>query len=150
MTDFGLEWVNGALLEDGTAVLQLLKKDLPARYPNIRFHVAHLGGDLPFMWRRLEDNYEGWGAFEHSPTESLRRMWFDAANFFDPSLFLASETYGASKILAGSDIPYFQEEKYVRASDYIRTSRLSGDDKALIVRHNAAALYGLEGSGATS
>lgn len=49
ITDFKLEWVNGALLEEGTATLQLLKKDLPHRYPNITFHVAHLGGDLPFM-----------------------------------------------------------------------------------------------------
>ena len=43
------------------------------------------------MTQRLEDNYPDWGAFERSPHESLRKMYFDAANFFEPSLRLAAE-----------------------------------------------------------
>lgn len=142
IADTGLAWVNGAPVEDATAVLHLLKANVPGRFPNIRFHVAHLGGDLAFLAQRIEDNYNDWGAFATSPMESFKRMWFDAANFHEPSLRLAAETYGADKILPGSDHPYFQKDKYVRAFDYIRTSKLSEADIAAILTTNVDALYG--------
>ncbi|AEX47310.1 hypothetical protein CDB402_2019 [Corynebacterium diphtheriae INCA 402] len=37
----------------------------------------------------------------------------DAANFYEPSLRMAAEYYGATQVLAGSDHPYFQEEKLI-------------------------------------
>lgn len=143
LTDHGLEWVNGAPVEDATATLHLLAADIPGRFPRIRFHVAHLGGDLPFLARRLEDNYEDWDAFPASPLQTLRGFHFDAANFHEPSLALTAETFGADTLLAGSDFPYFQGEKYRRALDYIRTSRLSAEDRAGVLRENALRLYGL-------
>ena len=142
----GLAWVNGAPVEDATATLHLLKADIPRRYPHVRLHLAHLGGDLPFLARRLEDNYEDWGAFPESPHAALSRMWFDAANFHEPSLALAAETFGADRVMAGSDHPYFQGEKYRRAFAYLRASRLSGPDVRAVLADNARALYGLDGS----
>jgi len=141
ITDHQLEWVNGAPVEDATATLQLLKADIPRRYPNVRFHIAHLGGDLPFLAQRIQDNYEDWHAFPASPRDTLRGIWFDAANFHEPSLRLAVETYGAERIIAGSDHPYFQDEKYLRAFEYIRTSKLDGRDISRILRENAEGLY---------
>ena len=44
--------------------------------------------------------------------------------------------------MAGSDHPYFQDAKYVRAFDYVRGSRLAASDVDKILRGNAAALYG--------
>lgn len=142
ITGHGLAWVNGAPVEDAIAVLHLLQADVPGRFPRVRLHVAHLAGDLPFLARRLEDNYEDWGAFPSSPLGALRGMWFDAANFHEPSLVLAAETLGADRLLAGSDHPYFQGAKYVRAFDYVRTSRLPGPDVEAVLAGNARALYG--------
>lgn len=138
----GLAWVNGAPVEDATAVLHLLKADVPRRFPNIRFHVAHLGGDLPFLAQRLEDNYTDWDAFPASPLESLRSMWFDAANFHTPSLVLAATTLGAGQLLGGSDHPYFQADKYLRAFSYIREAPLTPETVGAILRENAISLYG--------
>lgn len=138
----GLTWVNGAPVEDATAVLQLLKADVVRRFPQVRFHVAHLGGDVPFIAQRIEENFEDWQAFAHSPLEQLRTMYFGAANFHEPSLILAAETFGAAQLLAGSDFPYFQREKYLRAFDYIRGSRLSQEDIEVVLSGNAARLYG--------
>lgn len=147
IADHGLAWVNGAPVEDATAVLHLLKADVPARFPHLRFHIAHLGGDLAFLSQRLEDNHEDWDAFPSSPNAALRRMWFDAANFHEPSLRLAVETYGADRILAGSDHPYFQEEKYVRAIEYVRQAQLPEAQIRAILGSNAEELYSLsEGS----
>lgn len=138
-----LEWVNGAPVEDATATLELLKADIPRRFPRITFHVAHLGGDLPMLAQRIEDNYEDWDAFPASPNESLRKFFFDAANFHEPSLALAAETFGVSQLMGGSDFPYFQEEKYVRAFDNVRTSRFTDEEKKEILWSNAARLLKL-------
>lgn len=141
ITDHRLEWVNGAPVEDAIAVLQLLKAGIPNRYPNLAFHIAHLAGDLPFLSRRIEDNFDDWNAFPVSPNQTLQTMWFDAANFHEPSLRLAAETFGADRILAGSDHPYFQHDKYVRAFGYIRESALPARDIDAILSGNAARLY---------
>lgn len=141
ITDHHLEWVNGAPVEDATATLQLLKAGIPGRHPRVRFHIAHLGGDLPFLVQRLQDNYTDWNAFPASPIETLRTMWFDAANFHPPSLVLATETLGSDRILAGSDHPYFQREKYLRAFDYVRDAPLSARHVEAIIAGNATALY---------
>ena len=140
--DFGLEWVNGAPVEDAIATLHLLKADVPHRFPQIRFHIAHLGGDLAFLAQRLEDNYADWGSFEHSPGEALKKMWFDAANFHGPSLVLAASTYDPAKIMVGSDYPYFQDDKYTRAVQYVRDCDLDEDATARILTHNATEFFG--------
>lgn len=143
LTDYHLEWVNGAPMEDAIAVLHLMKADIPAKFPHIKFHVAHLGGDLPFLAQRIQDNYEDWGSFNSSPRETMRSMWFDAANFNPGSLRLAVETYGADKVMAGSDYPYFQDDKYTRAMSYITQAGLSDDEANAVLHDNAASLYGL-------
>ncbi|MEW6862395.1 amidohydrolase family protein [Trueperella pyogenes] len=140
ITDHGLTWVNGAPIEDGIAVLHLLKANVPARFPAIRFHIAHLAGDLLFLAQRIEDNYNHWGAFERSPRESLLRMWFDSANFHAPSLRLARDTVGADHLLLGSDHPYFQDELYTRAVTYVRDAGLPEEEVAAIL--SGVSLFG--------
>lgn len=56
---------------------------------------------------------------------------------------LAAETFGVSQLMGGSDFPYFQEEKYVRAFDYVRTSRFTDEEKKEILWSNAARLLKL-------
>lgn len=142
--------VTGAPVEDALAVLHLLKADIPDRFPRIRFHIAHLGGDLPFLARRLEDNYEDWDAFGSSPRASLRRMWFDAANFHGPSLRLAMETLDPHRIMCGSDYPYFQDEKYTRAVQYIRDAGISRAAARDVLADNARRFYGTALTGTTA
>ncbi|MER7053693.1 MULTISPECIES: amidohydrolase family protein [unclassified Streptomyces] len=141
INDHQLQWVNGAPLEDALAVLHLLKADVPARFPGIRFHVAHLGGDLPFLAQRIEDNYEDWRTFERSPRAALRNMWFDSANFHGPSLRLAMETVDPGKVMMGSDYPYFQDDKYTRAVGYVRDSGLSETLVEAVLSTNAMRFY---------
>ncbi|MGC5362046.1 amidohydrolase family protein [Streptomyces sp. DT24] len=142
INDKRLEWVTGAPMEDALAVLHLLKADIPRRFPRIRFHIAHLGGDLPFLARRIEDNFEDWDAFPSSPLESMRRMWFDAANFHGPSLRLTLDTFDPTRVMCGSDYPYFQDEKYTRAVEYIRDAGLDDGTVHDVLSGNARRLYG--------
>ncbi len=143
MKDFRLEWVVGAPIEDSLAALHLLKADIPHKFPNIRFHVAHLGGALAFMMQRIEDNFTDWKAFPRSPWAELRKFWFDTANFHVPALLCMDQTFSSDRLLLGSDFPYFQDEKYTRAVSYVQKSGLSPDKVRAILSGNAAKLLGL-------
>ncbi|MGP6387754.1 hypothetical protein [Streptococcus dysgalactiae] len=44
--------------------------------------------------------------------------------------------------MAGSDFPYFQNQKYTRAFSYIREANLTDNQKTAILETNAKALYG--------
>ncbi len=141
--DFNLHWVVGAPIEDGLAGLQLLKAGIPQKFPNIRFHIAHLGGFLPFMMQRIEDNYSDWKAFEASPWHSFKQFWFDTANFHAPALRCSCETFGAKQLMLGSDFPYFQDDKYTRAVTYIQQAGLSESDQQAILSQNARQLLNI-------
>jgi predicted TIM-barrel fold metal-dependent hydrolase len=144
VNDFRLEWVVGAPFEDSLAALQLLKADIPHKFPNIKFHVAHLGGVVAFLMQRIEDNYTGWKAFPRSPTAELKKMWFDTANFHGPALRCIADTFGTDKLLLGSDFPYFQDELYTRIVTYIEESKLPRETCEAILSGNVRRLYDLE------
>lgn len=142
INDFSLEWVVGAPLEAMIATLQLLKQDIPQKYPNIKFHISHLGGALPFLIQRIEDNYEDWDAFSESPFDVIKQQfWFDTANFHVPSLVNAVYTFDPAHFMLGSDFPYFQDEKYTRAVKYIEESGIDAQHIDGILHGNAMHLY---------
>lgn len=143
VNDYGLEWVVGAPIEDMLISLHLLKKEFPQKYPNIKFHISHLGGGLSFQIQRIEDNYEDWKAFSTSPWKNFKKnFYFDGANFSKYALMNAVDVFGYEKIMMGSDFPYFKDEKYTRAVDYIKNSGLSEAKVAAILKDNASNLYG--------
>jgi predicted TIM-barrel fold metal-dependent hydrolase len=145
VNDFRLEWVVGAPFEDSLAVLALLKADIPHKFPNIKFHVAHLGGIVGFMMQRIEDNFAHWKAFPRSPTAELKKMWFDTANFHGPALRCMIDTFGSEKLILGSDFPYFQDDLYTRVVTYIEKARLPAATAHAIIDENAHKLYALGG-----
>jgi predicted TIM-barrel fold metal-dependent hydrolase len=141
VNEFHLEWVVGAPFEDTLATLQLLKADIPHKHPNIKFHIAHLGGVAAFLMQRIEDNFTGWKAFPRSPTAELTRMWFDTANFHGPALRCIAETLGTERLILGSDFPYFQDALYTRIITYVEKSGLSQRATEAILSDNAHRLY---------
>ncbi|HHO5062394.1 TPA: amidohydrolase family protein [Staphylococcus aureus] len=144
VNDYQLEWVIGAPLESTFVTLHLLKNGIPQKYPNIKFHISHLGGALPFFMTRIQDNYEDWDAFDTDPWEILnRQFWYDTANFHPSSLINSIETFGAGKLMMGSDFPYFQDEKYKRSVDYINDSGIDLDKIDGILRGNAIRLFNI-------
>ena len=45
----------GASLEDTAIVLHLIARRVPERYPNIKYVVPHLGGIIPMLLQRLDN-----------------------------------------------------------------------------------------------
>jgi predicted TIM-barrel fold metal-dependent hydrolase len=141
LDDFGLTVCAGASMEDAVVAMHLIVKEIPKRYPNIRFIVPHFGGILPMLLERLD------GQLPHKhlsekPSATARRFFYDTVGWGSRAAMLAAATaFGASQLLPGSDWPVLLSwESYKRTFDHIRESGLSDSDINAILNVNAQQL----------
>ena len=79
---------------------------------------------------------------KQNPNVLARSFWFDSVNGHPPSLRCACQTYGADRILLGTDFPYWQYEMMKLCVSYIQDSGLPPDDVKAILDGNAMGLFG--------
>lgn len=138
----GITWMVGAPFEDTIAAVQMIVSALPLRYPGMKIVLSHLGGALPLLTRRLDDHvtFEA-PDIDEQPSDIARRMWYDTvAHNHSPALRCAVETFGAERLLLGTDFPYQNGDGHRRAISYISESGLSRQDATAIADHNAVEL----------
>jgi len=76
------------------------------------------------------------------PSDLARRFWFDTVNEQHSALRCACETFGADRLLLGTDWPMLPPEKLKHFVDYIPET-LDAEDAQCILDVNAARLLGL-------
>jgi predicted TIM-barrel fold metal-dependent hydrolase len=143
--DYHLTWMVGAPVEDTISVMQLITHGIPSRYPQIKIINSHLGGALPMLLQRADDQYE-WEAPDtpERPSIAARRMWYDSVGHGHvPALRCAIDSLGADRLLLGTDFPYEAGDVFVRAVDYITDPRITEHEASAILEGNAAALLGI-------
>jgi 6-methylsalicylate decarboxylase len=141
-----LTWMVGAPVEDTISVMHLITNGIPARYPNIKIINSHLGGALPMLLQRADDQYH-WEAPEtpEPPSVSARRMWYDTvAHGHIPALRCAIDSFGADRLVLGTDFPYENGDMFVRAVDHINDPQIDASAASAILDQNASALLGIE------
>lgn len=103
--DFRL--MSGALSMVGTTVvaLRFVLSGLLDRLPRLDVIVPHLGGVVPYLAQRLEDQTRG---VNEAPLSSYlrERLFYDSCSFHPPALACAIDTVGAGRIMLGSDYPF--------------------------------------------
>ncbi len=57
ISNYQLTWMVGAPVEDTISIMQLITHGIPARYPDIKIINSHLGGALPMLLQRADDQY---------------------------------------------------------------------------------------------
>ena len=142
ISDYGLTWLIGAPIEDTISVTHLIIKGIPVRYPHMKIINSHLGGALPMVLQRLDNQYK-WAAPDtpELPSVQARRMWYDTVGHFHaPALRCACESLGADRLLLGTDFPYLQGDLYKRSVTYIEQAGLSTSDAHQILEVNASSL----------
>lgn len=142
ITGHRMTWMVGAPVEDTVAVMHLVLAGIPLRYPRMRILASHLGGALPMLLRRLDDHlaYESPQTPER-PSVAARRLWYDTVGHcHGPALVAAADSFGADRLVLGTDFPYEDGEVFVRAVSYVTESGLPPRDAAAILDTNAAAL----------
>ncbi|MFK0046114.1 amidohydrolase family protein [Streptomyces sp. NPDC090741] len=148
ITRHRMTWMVGAPVEDTVAMMHLVLAGIPARYPRMRVLASHLGGALPLLPRRLDDHL----AFEspdtpEPPSVALGRLWYDTvSHVHPPALAAGAATFGADRLVLGTDYPYEDGERFLQAVDYISRSGLAPQEAATILDTNAAQLLNLTGS----
>lgn len=146
---YRLTWPIGAPIEDTVAVMHLILRGIPTRYPKIKIIISHLGGALPMLLLRLDDHARSFLPVKSEPPSiTARRLWYDTVGHGHiPALRCAYDSLGADRLLLGSDYPYQQGEKYRRAVSYVQEAGLPEEDVEQILDRNAAGLLGLEPRG---
>jgi aminocarboxymuconate-semialdehyde decarboxylase len=113
------------------------------RYPNFPFILAHTGGALLPLLQRLDNGYRLFPDcrkyISRPPSEYAKRLYYDTASFYEPTIMMAHTIVGADNLLWGSDAPMIGAD-----SSLIEKLPLSGDDKAKILGGNAAKIFKLK------
>ncbi len=114
--------------------ITLVFGDLLDNYPNVTAQLVNLGGTLPFVLERLE-------AIGHSrtpgrpfPRDRLRLLYYDCASLGPRALQLAVQTFGADRIMLGTDYPILQGDP---VNDTIGKAQIDEAEREL-VRHGTA------------
>ena len=139
---YHLTWMVGAPVEDTISIMHLITHGVPVRYPGIKIINSHLGGALPMLLQRWDDQY-GWESpgTPEPPSVSARRMWYDTVGHGHvPALRCAIDSLGADRLLLGTDFPYENGELFVRAVDYITAPGIDTSATQAILDQNASAV----------
>jgi 6-methylsalicylate decarboxylase len=145
INDYKLAEVFGTSAEDTLAVLHMIVRRIPHRYPNIRVIVPHLGGMLPMLLERLDNQLgKAHADLVERPSRSARRFWYDTVSHgSQAALQCALQAFGAERLLAGSDYPFLLlHEEYGRAFTYIERADVADSDVNRILSGNAQHLFG--------
>ncbi len=116
------------------------------RHPNLKILAVHGGGYLPAYSGRID---HAWGARSDSrgglpkpPTSYLRQVYFDTVVFTPHQLKALVETFGADRIIMGTDYPFDMAEadpiEHVRSVDTFDEATVEA-----LVGGNAKRLLGL-------
>jgi 6-methylsalicylate decarboxylase len=145
ISEHHLTWMVGAPIEDTISVMHLITNGVPMRYPNIKIINSHLGGALPMLVQRADDQYR-WEAPDtpEPPSVSARRMWYDTVGHGHvPALRCAIDSFGADRLVLGTDFPYENGDAFVRAVDHINDTQIGASAARAILDKNASALLGI-------
>lgn len=117
--------------------MTVLAGKLAEAWPSITFHLVNLGGTLPFVLERLEAVALSRPPHEPFPRESLRGMVYDCASLGPRALELAVRTFGADRIMLGTDYPIFTPDQ---VADTVEAAELSDAEKDMILFGTASRI----------
>jgi aminocarboxymuconate-semialdehyde decarboxylase len=141
INEWGLTVCAGASIEDSVVAMHLIAKQIPARFPDLKFIIPHFGGLMPMQLERL-DGQMPWQGFTERPSVTARRFFYDTVGWGSAAALLAAHAaFGPSQLLPGSDWPVLLSwESYKQTFDHIRDSALPRDDVEAILHRNAQQL----------
>ncbi len=145
IANYHLTWMVGAPVEDTISVMHLITHGIPTRYPDIKIINSHLGGALPMLLQRADDQYR-WETPDtpELPSVAARRMWYDTVGHGHvPALRCAIDSLGADRLLLGTDFPYENGDTFVRAVDYVHDPQIDTGAARAILDQNASVLLGI-------
>lgn len=148
LQEFYLSNLIGNPLDTTIAAANLIFSGALERYPNLKVILAHGGGQLPYIFGRLEHGHrvrpECRDFIQKSPRQYLGNFYFDILTHSGEALRYLVSLAGADHVLLGTDYPYdMGDDRPVET--VLRLTGISESDRNKILRENAAALFKLAG-----
>jgi aminocarboxymuconate-semialdehyde decarboxylase len=139
---YGLEPSLGFMFGTTIAACELVLSGIVTSYPRINFVHPHGGGTIPYLAGRLDTYAAEKRALvgDHAPvrpSEVLRQMFTDTASLTEQTLRIAIEFYGASRVMFGSDFPFFSPDSQLG----LLCNELSGAERTAVLSGNAQGLF---------
>ena len=91
-------------------VLTLILSDTLDRFPNVSFQVINLGGTMPVSVERMVQTAAHRTPDRPFPEHRLRRLYYDTASMGPRAVEVAVRTFGADRIVLGTDFPIFRSD----------------------------------------
>ena len=104
--DRGEFLTTGYLGETAMAATKLVLAGILDESPGVRLVWSHLGGGLAMLIDRLERVYRRYPTCPKPPSFYLRRCFYDTVCTHGPALDCARATFGADRLLFGTDEPH--------------------------------------------
>jgi hypothetical protein len=146
INDYGFSAAVGTSMEDAVIGLHLIAKQIPAKYPNITYIIPHLGGPIPMLLPRLNNQFSMRARnLPEPPADTARRFYYDTVGHGSAAgLTCAVMAFGADHVLPGSDFPVLLSfETYRDTFSWIREAGLSKADSEQILEKTAPTVLGM-------
>jgi predicted TIM-barrel fold metal-dependent hydrolase len=146
ITDYGFSAAVGTSMEDAVIALHLIAKKIPSQFPNITYIIPHLGGIIPMLLERWDNQFSMKARdLPEPPSVTARRFYYDTVGHGShAALTCAWKAFGADHILPGSDFPVLLSfETYERTFSWIKEVGLPADDVEQILEKTAPAILDL-------
>jgi len=145
---YSLTSVLGFPFETSTAATRLVLSGLLDKMPDLIIVLAHLGGTIPYLVSRIDEGYRMFPACRQNiaktPSTYLKTMFLDTVSFYAPALNCAYRSWGADKLLLGSDYPYDWVGNLKRSVTTIEALDISNEEKLKITSQNIMKLLKIQ------
>jgi 2,3-dihydroxybenzoate decarboxylase len=132
----------GYTVEAGTMAMRLVLSGVTRAYPDLQFILGHMGEGLPFLLWRIDWSLKRPGNRQVDFREAFCRHFHisTSGNFSDTALQCTMMEMGADRILFAIDWPFVPNRP---GADWIRSVRVSEEDRAKIMSGNAERLFSI-------
>ncbi len=142
--DYRLLSVLGFPFETTLAATRLALSGVLDELPDLKLVLSHLGGTLPSLVGRIDDGHRifksSQNKIRHIPSHYLKKMYLDAASFYEPALRCALDFWGPDMLVLGSDSPYGWVGELKRCVESVETLGLGAEEVDRIRHGNAEEL----------
>ena len=145
INDYNYRAAVGTSLEDAVFVLHAIARQIPYRYPNIKFIVPHLGGPIPMLLDRLDkQGRRAHPNLAEAPSVTAKKFYYDTVCYGSRAAFAcALAAFGEDHIVTGSDFPILLDyESYRETFAYIEELGLPKLVTDKVLHRNAQKLFG--------
>ena len=143
---YGLDFLIGNPTDTAVAAASLIFGGVLKEFPRLNIYLAHGGGSCPYICGRWD---QGWrvrpelqGLIDRSPSEYLRRFYFDTVVHSPLVLEYLVTFVGAERVLMGTDYP-FKGGDHESAEKIRALGVLSESQKEQVLGGTAANLFKL-------